>query len=377
MNLDFQIIIKILLFSFSVLFSIIVVSANSPIYAVLALIILFIVSSVIFLLHGVELLALIYLLVYVGALLILFLWVVMTMPVKKNSFLHLRLTVVCLLVFTSFVSIVLINDLTTIKIIRISPDSHLFSVFVRYLNENIVFQFSLRFSSNSKAFISLSHVIPPILVKQIHAVNLDQSNFLYNIYALYASQKFFLLAPISPNSAIFMDFLSIYRDRFRGDTVAEAVFLPQVFLHFVGGLNSSSEFISLSWLLEPNTKNFLLLATNKVLQKNVALILPPFVNTFDYIFIKPAFFKTIFFSLASITSNSPLPFFSTKVFIAPFVSAHVTVAAALYHQFAACLLFAGFILLIAIVGAVTLVKFQKLETKSQQIYLQTKRDLDL
>jgi hypothetical protein len=174
-----------------------------------------------------------------------------------------------------------------------------------------------------------------------------------------------------------MDFLSIYRDRFRGDTVAEAVFLPQVFLHFVGGLNSSSEFISLSWLLEPNTKNFLLLATNKVLQKNVALILPPFVNTFDYIFIKPAFFKTIFFSLASITSNSPLPFFSTKVFIAPFVSAHVTVAAALYHQFAACLLFAGFILLIAIVGAVTLVKFQKLETKSQQIYLQTKRDLDL
>jgi len=70
-------------------------------------------------------------------------------------------------------------------------------------------------------------------------------------------------------------------------------------------------------------------------------------------------------------------FFSTKVFFNTSIGSQVNLASALYQQYTWCLIIVGFILLIALVGAIMLVKFQKLDTKIQQIYLQTKRDLEL
>src|SRR5580704_7632558 len=75
MNLDLQILIKLTLMLISIFIAFIVISVVNPVYAVLALILLFFSASVLFIIQGAEFLAFIYLLVYVGALLILFLWV--------------------------------------------------------------------------------------------------------------------------------------------------------------------------------------------------------------------------------------------------------------------------------------------------------------
>jgi len=296
MSLDLKIICTLFLLGLSLATSFIVISVVSPVYAVLALIALFILSSAVFLIHGIEFLAFIYLLVYVGALLILFLWVVMTMPVKRNLFLHLRLTVLCIMTFMCSLLVFFLIDFTTLKVIRVSPDLSLFSAFIQYLKQNIQFQFFFGFAKDSNIFRTLSSLIPSVLVGQIYAIKINPSNFLYDVYVIYAARHFWMLAPIAPGSAMFENLLSIYNASFSGTTSLEVCLAPQFFLHSVATLNFKSEFISLFDLLNRSTGNFLLLALNKSSAKSFELILPPFVDISNYIFIKPRIYENFFFS---------------------------------------------------------------------------------
>jgi len=172
-----MLLIKIGLMGLTLLFSLVVVSVSNPIYGVLALILLFILTAFLFLANNAEFLAFIYLLVYVDALMILFLWVVMTMPVKKKTAVHLRLTLVGVLLSCFLFLVIFLIDFSSIKFIRIYPDSLLFSSFINFLKNNVEFEFFARFSETSNSFFSLSKVIPPILVKQIHAVKIEHSSF--------------------------------------------------------------------------------------------------------------------------------------------------------------------------------------------------------
>lgn len=72
-----------LVFSFIILFSaIMVVSTRNPIHSILFLILVFVGSSGILLMVGVEFLALMFIVVYVGAIAVLFLFVIMMLNVK-------------------------------------------------------------------------------------------------------------------------------------------------------------------------------------------------------------------------------------------------------------------------------------------------------
>src|SRR5690348_8418859 len=152
MNMETNILIKVVLMGLALFFSLVIVCVSSPIYGVLALIALFIITSFLFLANNVEFLAFIYLLVYVGALLILFLWVVLTIPIKKKVFIHLRLMIFGILTSCAIVLLIFLVDFSSIKFVSVSPDSPLFSLFVKYLKNNIEFQFFGKFSESSKSF---------------------------------------------------------------------------------------------------------------------------------------------------------------------------------------------------------------------------------
>jgi len=82
------IITEILLFSFSLLLTIAsfsVVTNKNPVHAVFYLILTFCLSAVLLLLFGVEFLALLFIVVYVGAIAVLFLFVVMMLDLRQSS----------------------------------------------------------------------------------------------------------------------------------------------------------------------------------------------------------------------------------------------------------------------------------------------------
>ena len=84
-----------------------IIVASSPVYAVLGLIVALLCFSAILLALGYELLALVYVMVYIGAVMVLFLWVVMTIPLKKDLF-SLSTSELCILAGFSTVLLVVI-----------------------------------------------------------------------------------------------------------------------------------------------------------------------------------------------------------------------------------------------------------------------------
>lgn len=79
MVLNLTLILYVLLFSSSIL----MILSNNPIYSVFFLISIFINTAVIFILYNVDFLGILLLLVYVGAIAILFLFIVMMLNIKK------------------------------------------------------------------------------------------------------------------------------------------------------------------------------------------------------------------------------------------------------------------------------------------------------
>ena len=94
-----------LLFLF-VLCTVFVLISENPVHSVLFLILTFCVSAAILFIFNVEFLALIFIIVYVGAIAILFLFVVMMLNVKINSFISfIKLPFLLFLSFSLFLTI--------------------------------------------------------------------------------------------------------------------------------------------------------------------------------------------------------------------------------------------------------------------------------
>lgn len=77
-----------------------VIASRTLVFSVLGLILVFLCFSGILLTLGCEYLALLYIVIYVGAVLVLFLWIVMTIPLKKDSFLYNPNEVALMIFFT-------------------------------------------------------------------------------------------------------------------------------------------------------------------------------------------------------------------------------------------------------------------------------------
>lgn len=96
-----------------------VIIASSPVFAVLGLIAAILCFSAMLLMLGCEFLALLYVMVYIGAVMILFLWVVMTIPTKKEFFFAFSL--VELLILFAFCTLLI---LTIIYWLLVSPTAY-------------------------------------------------------------------------------------------------------------------------------------------------------------------------------------------------------------------------------------------------------------
>lgn len=274
----------------------------------------------------------------------------------------------------AFFLVIFLIDFSSIKFIHISPDSPLFSSFINFLKNNIEFEFFARFSETSNSFLNLSKIIPPVLVKQIHVIKIDQSSFFYNIYVIYSSQYFVLPAPLTVDSVIGQQLLAIYSTN-TGLTVAgKNVYCMPLFLHILSSLNYSVKSLYFVELLNSNLNTVLLVIKPVFIDSKFNLFLPSFVNLNEYVFTKPFLLQNNLLSIREGEAFKDFYLFFSNVVISPYNNVSVGIAVILYHNFAVCLTITGLILLVAMVGAVTLVKFQKTESKSQNILLQIKRD---
>jgi NADH-quinone oxidoreductase subunit J len=73
----------LIIWSISFFSAVMMISVQNPVYATIFMINVFIMTSILFVFLGVEYLGLIFLMVYVGAIAILFLFVVMMIPIKQ------------------------------------------------------------------------------------------------------------------------------------------------------------------------------------------------------------------------------------------------------------------------------------------------------
>jgi len=133
------------------------------------------------------------------------------------------------------------------------------------------------------------------------------------------------------------------------------------FLYFVDWLNS-------------NLNTVLLVVKPTLIYNKISLFLPSFIDLNKYIFINPYLLQNNLLDIRGDLFLKDFYIFFSKLAISPYNNVFVDIAVKLYQNFAACLIITGLILLVAMVGAVTLVKFQKMESKTQNILLQIKRD---
>jgi NADH:ubiquinone oxidoreductase subunit 6 (subunit J) len=98
-----------------ILFSFIVILLNNTVYSILSLILVFFLSSILLLSYGLDYLSLIFITIYVGALSVLFLFVIMMLNIKtieKKLNLHIIMMFIILyflLDYFNFINIFLVN----------------------------------------------------------------------------------------------------------------------------------------------------------------------------------------------------------------------------------------------------------------------------
>lgn len=106
--------------SFSLVSSVVVITATNPVHSVFALIFVFVNVASILLVLRIEFISLLFLVVYVGAVAVLFLFVIMMLNVKLNevsdsSVSYLPLGLVLGVLFLIEVSLVMTNDLVSLS----------------------------------------------------------------------------------------------------------------------------------------------------------------------------------------------------------------------------------------------------------------------
>jgi len=154
----------------------------------------------------------------------------------------------------------------------------------------------------------------------------------------------------------------------------KSVYCTALFLHVLSSLNQGVKFFYFIDLLNNNLNTVLLVVKPTIICSKFNLFLPSFVDLNGYIFIKPSLLQNNLLDIRGDWFFKDFYVFFSKLVVSPYNNVFVDIAVSLYQNFAVCLVVTGLILLVAMVGAVTLVKFQKIESKTQNILLQIKRD---
>ena len=206
----FSQIITLFFLILAVVLAFFVLTAKNTLYAVLNLILIFLSIAVVLMLNGLEFLAFIYVIVYVGAVMVLFLWIVMTVPLKREFIYQSLLNPILLLLFTAIWSLFLIFLLDDLVVQK--PDHEQIAFLLKHASH---LPFSLLFHdkhANGNTMEAFRHLIA------INSTLLLVSIFPHNGFinkidpSLYEAMQYYLEAyfTIKPTISKSLLFLSIF-----------------------------------------------------------------------------------------------------------------------------------------------------------------------
>lgn len=348
------------IFVLTISISIIVVSLASPISSVLVLIGLFILVSVFFIIHGAEFIALLYILVYIGAVLILFLWIVMTMRLKKNNQVSHRVLFTLIFLPALLFLLTVYSVYPAAHLVKITPDNILFQYYYMFLKNSATYEFVLQLANKSKPFIQLCQFYPPKFVKVAFVVVVPKQSWIQTICLLHASQIIVLPYPLSETSYLFVELKKLFFWSLRGESSFEKLIANFAFLHAFANLNIGGNFYFPVKALDYYHVMVLVFQPEVY---NICDLLG--INSSQYVFVKdsvlPFCLKHRTFLLPEhLELNSHLLQLYTSTDWVALLNQNVgnnvvKLGKALYVDFGILLLLLGIILLIALVGAVELV----------------------
>lgn len=373
------------LFAFTIILSVLVLTFASPVIVVLTLIALFFIMCGVFIVHGAEFIGFLYVLVYIGAVLVLFLWVVMTMRLKNLRTIKHRFFFTFILLPPLFFILISYYIYPAIQLVRITPDNLLFQYYIMLLKKNTVCEFVLQLANSSKPFIKLCHFYPPNFVKVAFVVMVPKQSWIQTICLLHASQIIVLPYPITETSFFFQEMYLIFFDVANKQTSFEKLLAHFAFLHAFSQLNLKNNFFfpikSLDYY------HVLVL----FLQPDVYAIYGMLgLNTTEIVFVRHPFLAYYIRNTAKLAAVMPdagipqtlLSEMQAKVDWANLLFSDVNenvvrLAKLLYFTYGFELLLVGLILLIALVGSVELVKTYVVLPKSRDYSVQLSKKNDL
>jgi len=348
-----------------------IVLVSNPIFAVMILICLFICTSILLLTLGLEFLAVLYILIYVGAVLILFLWIVMIVPVERSDKIQFKTAFVFLLIFS--ICAVLFNFLLqpSVKLVAITPDNILFNYFVKWLQKGLQLNAHLILSESSKPFIELSQIYDEKFVKVAFVVPVPKNSYFQTIFMLHAAKLMVIPYPITENSFFFVELQKLYNASVVNCCLPDKIAKYQYFLHAISDLNTRRNFT-----VNPNVlggKHHVMVLFQQPM--NFFLFNLPGITASNYIFVSDQFlvkYPWVKQSLLNLSINvkfncNDVILLDINRWLELFVSGYnmelKSIANSLYVSNSVGLVIVGLILLISMVGATSLVYFHKINER--------------
>lgn len=361
-------------FSLCIITSVSVITARNPVYAVLWLVSLFVSTAGFLLLFGVQFLAFVYILVYVGAVLILFLWVVMTIPLKKNPFLHFRLSFTLLVLFLLSVLLITVFTRSYIKVCHFTPGNPLFSIYAGMLNDAVTFKIRQSPLPGSDLFTELSKILPGNLIIEYFHYERKFLDFQQDIVNIFNIQRLVYPAPITENTVLFEKLKSAYFLKHKDSFIENILFysyISEINLFHTSYLPANEFFINSkieTFILIPDPKNVLIFSK----------ILPSSVDLGHFVFFNNSFNKELPLLLESskwcqgIKFQTWFDFFSQSDF-----KELSSLSTSLYVTNGFALLMVVIILLVSLLGAIFLVKTKNRITNNQKAFSQLQKQINV
>jgi len=355
MENKFILIVLCFLLAFSLVSSLIIIRAKSPLYSIIFLLVLFILTSFVLLLTGNEFLALLYIIVYIGAVIVLLLWVIMTVPIKP--FYSVPVTLVtsfiafAMFLVLSIVAIFFISEYPNIVVFKVSPSSELFPVFLKVIVKYVPATNYINFI-NSLTIVDVNGIDTSSVSKLCLS---QKGEFLFlklfsNIYTQHQLANLYFPAPFLFDSVLWTELFQAYSTQFNDFFIPEFLRKVTLFYRLSDLINSSSVTISY--------RDFLL---NTLSLK----LLPISFDWYTYCCYKSLSLPIhLFGDIAgmaitpqSVIKFEPRSFIDWFNFISLFHPNLITsMALALYTYYGVTLLIVAMLLLVAMIGVILIVK---------------------
>ena len=356
----------------SLFFVICAVFFLEPVPAVVSLIFLFLSISFFFILLGADFVGLVYILVYIGAVLMLFLWVVMTLPLKHNVFFNVKFSVLLfcltLLLIFSYQFMQVIDSSTDFVLIEVSkiPNSAFRNAVIQYIVDHAE-TFSTPNGTN------LTYVNAEV-GGYMQIYGMDSSTF--QLIKQYPSKKVFLVSP-AKNSVLYLDLLYRFKYKFLRTYILNPYILfgRDSIYHMVGfeiGLENEFEKILRKAEFSSAARHVSAIELKRLFLKNQIFILSdrPFAS-FMILYDSLPIFK-FFTHLQSRFFIESVPW--QDLFNQP-ESKTTLMFLRFFQDFGWCIVLVGLLLLVSLVGAIFLsLTHKNLSEKSQKIEDQNSRD---